>query len=137
MCGFRGGSIGGVCWMEFDVEPVSERFDPLDDRWLAQVAHLATELGREVGGVRRRSAPAAGKKGDLGAIVLALGSAGAFTAAVEVLKAFVARDQGRSVRLSWHEDGRLASLEVSGRGVDDATVTRVLGALDGTAGPAR
>jgi hypothetical protein len=120
--------------MDFEVEALSDRFDALDDRWLAQVGGLVGELGREVGPVERRATPAPGTKGDLGSIVLALGSAGAFTAAVEVLKSFVERDRGRSVRLSWHQDGRLESLEVGGNGVDEAVMARVLGALDAAAG---
>jgi hypothetical protein len=121
--------------MDFELESTSERFDPLDERWLAQVAQLAADLRREVGGVDRVSTPEPGQKGELGTIVMALGSAGAFTAAVEVIKAFVTRDQGRSVRLSWHEGGRLESLEVVGSGVDDALMQRVVGALDRASGP--
>jgi hypothetical protein len=120
--------------MDFELEPSSERFDPLDERWLAQMAQLTADLRREVGTVNRVSKPQPGVKGDLGSIVMALGSAGAFTAAVEVIKAFVARDQGRAVRLSWHQDGRLESLEVSGTGVDDDLMDRVVGALDRASG---
>ena len=116
--------------MEFGLEVSSDRFDRLDDRWLAQVAVLVDELRRESGAVERRSTPRAGTKGDLGSIVLALGSAGAFTAVVEVIKAFVGRDEGRSVRLSWHENGRLESFEVGGNGVDDVVLERVVAVLD-------
>jgi hypothetical protein len=116
--------------MDFVLEPVSERFDPLDDRWLTQVTGLVGELHREVGTVSRRTEARADAKGDLGSIIVALGTAGAFTAAVEVIKAFVARDQGRRVRLSWHQDGRLESFEVDGKNIDAAVMERVLGALD-------
>lgn len=116
--------------MEFVVDPSSERFDGVDDRWLAQVAVLVADLRRDVGTVERRRDAQPGTKGDLGSIVLALGSAGAFAAAVEVIKAFVDRDRGRTVRLSWHQDGRLESFEVGGQGIDDALLERVVGALE-------
>lgn len=120
--------------MEFEVEASSARFDPLDDRWLGQVGQLAADLHREGGTVTRRADPQPGRKGGLGAIVLSLGSAGAFTAAVEVIKAFVDRDPSRSVRLSWHADGRLESLEVAGRSLDDEMRQRVVRLLDDAAG---
>lgn len=122
--------------MDFEVEPGSERFDPLDERWLAQVSQLTAELRRAGGSVTRRPVSQPGQKGDIGPLIMALGSAGVFTAVVETIKAFVARDQGRTVRLSWHQDGRLESLEVGGRDIDGDVMRRVVGLLDSAAGPA-
>jgi hypothetical protein len=75
-----------------------------------------------------------GQKGDIGPLILTLGSAGVFTAVVDVIKAFVARDQGRTVRLTWHQDGRLESLEVGGRDIDDDVMQRVVGLLERASG---
>jgi hypothetical protein len=121
--------------MDFEIEVTSERFDPVDDRWLGQVALLTADLRREGGVVTRRSVPQPGRKGDVGSLILALGSAGVFTAVIEAIKAFVARDDGRMVKLSWHQDGRLQSLEVGGRNFDDNVMQRVVGMLDAASGP--
>jgi hypothetical protein len=122
--------------MDFEIEPSSERFDRLDDRWLSQVSHLVGELRRDGVDIDRRSAPEPGQKGDVGPLIMALGSAGLFTAAVDVIKAFVARDEGRTVRLTWHQDGRLQSLELGGPHVDHEVVQRVVGMLDDASGSA-
>jgi hypothetical protein len=76
--------------VELRLEPPTDRFDALDDRWLEQVDGFVAELDQEVGGVDRDRAAAAGGKGfDLANIVLTLGSAGAFTATVEVIKSWL------------------------------------------------
>lgn len=115
--------------MEIQFDATSARFDPLDDRWLSQVTQLVADL-REVGDVRRRATPVPGAKGDLGTLIMSLGSAGALTAVVEVIKAFVGRDTGRSVRLTWNGGGGLESFEITGAGVDDAVVDRVVRVLE-------
>jgi hypothetical protein len=95
--------------VELKIEPSSDRFDPLDDRWLEQVDGFAGELDQELGGVERERRPVDGGKGfDLASIVLSLGSAGAFTATVELVKSWLSRDRSRSVRLSWSETARSA-----------------------------
>lgn len=120
--------------MEIELEPSSERFDPNDDRWLAQVAQLMADLRRDVGDVSRQGEARPGMKGvDLGPIIVALGSAGAFTAFTEVIKAFVGRDRGRSVKLSWHLDGKLESFEIQGPDIDDDVLDEALAALEQTA----
>lgn len=112
--------------MDLKLEPLSQRFDPLDDRWLAQVAQLVTDLQKELDDVRRHGKSEPGTKGvELGAIVVSLGSAGMFTAAVEVVKAFVGRDRGRSIRLSWHENGKPESLQIEGHRLGDDVVKKI------------
>ena len=76
--------------LELKIEPSSDRFDPLDDRWLEQVDGFADELDQELGGVKRQRRPVDGGKGfDLASIVLSLGSAGALTATVELVKSWL------------------------------------------------
>jgi Effector Associated Constant Component 1 len=114
--------------MELELEASSERFDPLDDRWLDQVAQLVTDLRREVGQTERRSQPKAGVKGiDLGTIFVSLGPASAFTAVAGVIKEFIHRDRGRSVRATWHENGKCQQIEIRGYNIDD--VDRLVVAL--------
>jgi hypothetical protein len=107
-------------------EPSSGRFDALDDRWLSQVTGLVSELRREVGDVSASGTPVGGKKGALGSIVLSLASAGSLTTAVELVKAWLARDRTRLVKVSWSADGRLQEVELGGSGVDDAAFDQLV-----------
>jgi hypothetical protein len=115
--------------IELRLEPVSERFDATDDRWLDQVAGLVSELQDEVGGVSRRREPVAGTKGALDSILLSLTSAGALTAAVELLKAWLTRDRSRSVKVAWSADGNLQQLELSGSQVDSGAFDQIVRAV--------
>ena len=68
-----------------------------------------------------------GTKGiELAAIILALGSAGVFTAAIEVVKSWLQRDDTRSMRVVWTDSGELKEVELKGSDVDDAAVQDVL-----------
>jgi hypothetical protein len=113
--------------VDVKIEPSSDRFDPLDDRWLEQVDGFADELDQEVGGVARERRPVDGGKGfDLASIVLSLGSAGAFTATVELVKSWLSRDRSRSVRLSWSETGEVREVELKGSDLDDASFDEIV-----------
>jgi hypothetical protein len=96
------------------IEPASNRFDALDDLWLTQVGQFVTELDHEVGSVSRRSEPVVGAKGEVSSVVLSLSSAGVFTAAVEFFKAWLGRDQTRSLKVSFTADGRVQAFEIDG-----------------------
>ena len=115
--------------VELRLEPVSERFDSSDDRWLDQVAGFVTELQDGVGGVTRQREPVEGTKGALDSILLSLTSAGALTAAVELLKAWLSRDRSRSVKVSWTADGSVQQLELAGNQVDSAAFDQVVSAV--------
>lgn len=115
--------------VELRLEPVSERFDSSDDRWLDQVAGFVTELQDGVGGVTRQREPVEGTKGALDSILLSLTSAGALTAAVELLKAWLSRDRSRSVKVSWTADGSVQQLELAGSQVDSAAFDQVVSAV--------
>ena len=113
--------------VELKIEPSSDRFDPLDDRWLEQVDGFAGELDQELGGVERERRPVDGGKGfDLASIVLSLGSAGAYTATVELVKSWLSRDRSRSVRLSWSETGEVREVELKGSDLDDASFDEIV-----------
>jgi len=106
---------------ELRIEPVTSRFDPDDDRWRAQVSQLYSGLGDEVGGVRREHVSIPGAKGEIATVILSLGSAGAFTAMAEYLRAWLGRDKGRSLDVSWTEDGEEHKVSIRGEAMDNAS----------------
>lgn len=115
--------------VEIRLEPSSERFDATDDRWLDQVAILITELREHAGPVDRHSVPVPGTKGVLDSIVMPIASAGALTAAVEMLKGWLARDRSRAVKVTWADSGAMQALELTGSDVDDRAFNEVLQAV--------
>ena len=96
---------------------------------MTQVGEFVVELNEEVGGVERLTEPVRGTKGSASHIVLSLGSAGVLTAAVEFLKAWLGRDQTRSLKVTWTADGGLQSVELSGTDLNKDVVDGVQQAL--------
>lgn len=90
--------------MKLHIAPGSERFDADDDRWRKQAGDLYTELRREVDGVERHSTAVPGSKGTIESVILALGSANAFSAAVLCFKAWLQRDRSRFLEITWTND---------------------------------
>ena len=109
------------------IEAVSGRYnDPSDKRWVDQVVDLVDQLRADVGGVRRRREVDPGQKGGLDTLVLALGSAGAFQAAVAIFRAWLARDRSRRLKLVVTDaEEREHSFELSGDSIDSRTFTAV------------
>ena len=103
--------------------------DDGDERWRQQVQSLIKEL-KDIGRVSRVEAPAQqGKKGvELAQIILALGSAGALTAAVQIFKAWLDRDQNRSLRIR----AGAKTLVVEGEKISEATLREALQAAIAT-----
>ena len=94
--------------------PNSARYDADDDRWRDQVADLVRELKVETDALSVVRTPVPGTKGSLDSLVLALGSAGVFTTALDVLRVWLARDKTRSVDLSYTDrDGKRQRLNVT------------------------
>lgn len=110
---------------ELRIEPTTGRFDPDDDRWRAQVAEMVADLGRDVDGVRREHTPVPGTKGSLETLVVALGSAGAFTAAVELFRSWLGRDRSRGLDISWSSDGNTHRVSVRGDAIDETAIQAV------------
>lgn len=116
-----------------ELTPHSDRFDPDDDRWATQVGTLWQALEDEAGTVRRDSSQVPGHKGGVETIILALGSAGAISAMVEVVKAWLGRDRTRSLKLTTvDEAGARRTVTVHGEQVDDATMREALKVLAGS-----
>ncbi|HEX6421057.1 MAG TPA: hypothetical protein VFZ77_21315 [Acidimicrobiales bacterium] len=97
--------------------------DDLDDL----VAGLRRCAGDDA--VTHHQSPRLAKADTVESIVLALGSAGVLTAAVEVVRSWLGRDRRRSVAMSWHEDGGLESVTISGDNLDDQSVGAIVDAL--------
>src|SRR5262249_31093413 len=81
------------------LEALSTRYDESDQRWILQVVDRVEQRRDDVGAVQRRREASPGQKGATETLILALGSAGAFQAAVTVFRAWLARDRSRSLRL--------------------------------------
>lgn len=109
---------------EMALEPRSADYQPDDERWRDQVVGLVSELHREVD-VERRSASVAGAKGTIDELVIALGSAGAFTATVECLRAWLGRDRSRRIDVRWDEDGHDRHVTLSGDAIDVDSVREI------------
>jgi hypothetical protein len=70
------------------------------------------------------------------AIILALGSAGAITAAVEALRLWLMRDRGRRVQLSWTVQGERREVELAADRMSEAGARELLLAALGQPGVA-
>jgi hypothetical protein len=111
--------------VDVTLEPGSTRFSPHDDRWLAQVADLVSELDRVSSPKVRRDRPVEGNKGAITDVVVSLGSVGVFKSLVDVIRLWLGRDSGRTLRLTWFESGKLQSLELGGTGLDEPELARL------------
>jgi hypothetical protein len=109
---------------ELAVEPRSDDYHPDDDRWRDQVAGLYSAL-HEQADVVQRGAAVAGTKGTLDTLVVALGSAGAFTATVECLRAWLSRDRSRSIDVRWDDNGTERFVTLSGDAIDVDSVREI------------
>jgi len=116
--------LSGARRLELVIEPRSDDYDAADDRWRAQVGTLQRDLAAQVETLQRsRSEP--GAKGTVDEVILALGSSGALTAAVECFRAWLQRDKNRSIDVRWDEDGVERHVTFSGDNVDAATVKEI------------
>lgn len=115
------GSIGSF---EMALEPRSGDYQPDDDRWRDQVVGLISELHRQAD-VERRSALVEGTKGTLDELVVALGSAGAFTAVVECLRAWLGRDRSRRIDVRWEENGEQRYVTLTGDAIDVESIREI------------
>jgi len=110
--------------LELVVEPRSDDYEAADDRWRVQVGTFYQELADRVDTYRRgRSVP--GTKGTVDEVILALGSSGALTAAVECFRAWLQRDKSRRIDVRWDEEGVERHVTFSGDNVDTATVKEI------------
>lgn len=129
-----GASFGGQ--FEFAVEPRNDFYHPDDERWQDQVATLYEDLNAQVDTVRR-GRPVQGAKGTVDQVIIALGSSGALTAAVDCFRAWLGRDRDRRIDVRWDENGAERSVTLTGEAVDVETIREIAkAALGRGAGPA-
>jgi len=110
--------------LEIAVEAHNDDYDPDDDRWRDQLAGLYTDLRAQVD-IVNRGRPAEGTKGAVDQLIIALGSAGAFTCMMECFRAWLKRDRNRRIDLRWNENGEERYLTVTGETVDAETVQEI------------
>ena len=110
------------------ITPRSERYDEDDDRWRTQVDGLYETLRDDVGNLQTHATPAEGTKGVLTETILALGSAGVFTASVQCVKAWLDRDKSRSLEVTWLENGEQQTVTLRGEGLDNTAVQSIAAA---------
>jgi CTP:molybdopterin cytidylyltransferase MocA len=66
-----------------------------------------------------------GTKGAVDQVIVALGSAGVFTAMVDCLRAWLGRDRDRRIDVRWVENGQERSVTLTGEAVDNRTVREI------------
>ncbi|MFD0337157.1 hypothetical protein ACFVH0_00415 [Streptomyces sp. NPDC127117] len=111
---------------EVHLEARSDRFDEDDERWRSQVILLHTALEEAAGPLERRSEPVPGTKGALSDVVVHLTGPGIIAGVVAGLTAWLKRDRGRSVRLTWTVDGRRSEFTVTTNTSDNETLRSAL-----------
>jgi len=109
---------------EVAVEPHNDTYDPDDQGWRDQITTLYRELDAETG-IVRRGRPVEGAKGAVDQVIVALGSAGVFTAVVDCLRAWLSRDRDRRIDVRWVENGRERSVTLTGEAVDNQTIREI------------
>jgi Effector Associated Constant Component 1 len=116
--------------IDVTLTPHSVRYDEEDDRWRDQVADLVGHLRLETDAFRLDKIAVPGTKGATADLVLALGEAGVFTTALEVIRAWLARDKTRSIDLSYRDhSGHRQRLNVTATNADDDTLAPVIAAV--------
>ena len=116
--------------VDVGLTPRSGRYDDDDERWREQVADLARDLRLETDALRVEHTPVPGTKGATVELILALGEAGVFTTALEVLRAWLARDKTRAIDLSYRDRaGQQQHLEVTATNANDRALAPVIAAV--------
>jgi hypothetical protein len=117
------------------VDPRNDQYDPDDDHWADQVSTLYQELRYQVD-VVREGRPVPGAKGAVDQLIIALGSAGAFQAAVSCFRAWLERDRDRRIDIRWNSGGQERSITLTGEDVDTETIRDIAKAAAGQLGGA-
>ena len=116
--------------IEITLTPRSDSYAEDDDRWQGQIADLVHELRVETEAFRIERTEVPGTKGTITELVLALGEAGVFTTAVEVMRVWLARDKTRSIELDYNDaSGHRQQLTVAATNADEAALAPVVAAV--------
>ncbi len=112
--------------LEIAIEATSENYDPSDDRWIQQINQLYSDLQGEVGSIRKDIIPQKDRKGGIESLIIALGSAGVITAAVDIFRAWLGRDRSRQLKLKAKVGEEVKELVVSGKGISASTIEKFM-----------
>ena len=107
--------------LELVLDVGSDALDENDVRWLSQVSRLHQEVRREADEFRREVTPVEGGKGGIEQIILAFGTAGVFTAVVDIVKAWISQDKTRTAVFRVKEGDQEKVIEITADGVDKET----------------
>lgn len=118
-------------FIEFQLAPSSTAFVSNDQRWQNQVSQLLTDLRRNAGEVRKEITPVPGQKGGVEAIILALGTSGALTAAVTIFKAWLGRTDDREIEVTAEIDGKKVAVKVTGKNISESMLRTAFGITKG------
>jgi hypothetical protein len=112
---------------EITIQPLSSAYDAGDSRWESQVQGLLESLKANVGEVRKEVTPVPGQKGGIVEIIIALGSAGAITAAVQVFKHWLDRDTTREIEITTRTVGGKKITKITGKNISKELIAEALG----------
>lgn len=111
---------------EFSMQVRSEVFDANDERWQNQVQVLLEDLRGAGTQVQQNVTPVAGTKGGLSELIIALGSAGVFSAAVSVIANWLRERNDRVIEITTVQDGDKKITRITGKNVSDETLRQAL-----------
>ena len=106
---------------EVSIAARNDELHPDDDRWADQQSDLMSQLQHDIGTLSRGSGQP-GAKGGADTVIVALGSAGAFSAMVECFRAWLGRDHARRIDVRWDENGVERHVTLTGEGLDTESV---------------
>lgn len=113
--------------VEVAIEATSSTFEENDPSWRRQVAALRTSLQQaNIGDLRQEARFTSGHKGTLETLIIALGSSGAITAAVELFKVWTQRDRNRCLHLTIKNGEQTTKFELDGTSANDDTMQSVM-----------
>jgi len=106
--------------VELIVEPSNADWEPDDLQRSREIEDLRGALEREVDVLPARVVEVAGRKGasEVAEIVIALGQAGVFGAAVAIFNGWLKQGRRRSITFRYKEDGKEKSLTATSEGID-------------------
>lgn len=109
------------------VDPISSVYDANHIGWRKQASTLSTSLSAaNIGAVRKVGGSADGSKGTLDEVIIALGSAGAITAAVEIFRSWLSRDRSREIKLTIESEGKKTTIALNASSTGDSTVESIM-----------
>jgi hypothetical protein len=117
--------------VELRIEATSTLLSENDERWLDDVDGLSQALEDRLGkgAVRKERRPEPGTRGSVDSLILALGSAGAFTTAAEVIRAWLGRAHDHVVEATVNRTDHEQTVRLRATSVTDGSFEAMFEAL--------